>query len=71
MTCKCDHLQQKLNAIEELLKAQGWTFVYREGVIVSVKMIRDECRHKDTDKTGWCQNDACAAGCDVWEGRGC
>lgn len=71
MTCKCDIIEQKINAIEELLRAQGWAFVYRGDATILIKMTRDECRYKATDKTKWCQNDACAAGCDVWEGKEC
>ena len=69
MTCNCDITQQKIDAIEELLNSQGWAFVYREGAIRLVKMTRDECRYKGTDKTAHCQNGACASGCNVWEGR--
>ena len=69
MTCKCDITQQKMNTIEELLRSKGWAFVHREGTIRLVKMTRDECRHKGSNKTDYCQNGACAAGCDVWDGR--
>ena len=71
MTCRCDIAQQKINAIEELLKAQGWAFVHRGEAIILIKMTRDECRYKATDKTKWCMNDSCAAGCDDWEGKSC
>lgn len=69
MTCRCETLQEKIEAIEAAMRSEGWGFVKRSGAIILVKMTRDECRHKDTDKTKWCLNDACAAGCDVWEGR--
>lgn len=69
MTYECDILQKKIDAIEEFMRSEGWGFVHRFGTIMVVKMIRDECRHKGTDKTKWCQNDVCAAGCDVWEGE--
>ena len=69
MACKCETLQKKMDAMEAVMRSKGWGFVKQCDSIMLVKMTRDECRHKDTDKTGWCQNDACAAGCDVWEGR--
>ena len=71
MTCKCGITQQKINAIEELLHSKGWVFVQRKGVTMLIKMTRDECRHKGTNRTEWCKNGACADGCDVWEGREC
>ena len=69
MTCQCDITKQKMNAIEELLHSKGWAFVHRGEAVMLVKMTRDECMHKDTDKTTYCQNGACATGCDSWEGR--
>jgi hypothetical protein len=69
MTCNCDITQQKIDAIEAFLNTEGWAFVHRAGVIILVKSTRDECRHKDTDKTGWCMNDSCTSGCDCWEGK--
>ena len=69
MTCQCEDVKQKMNAIEELLYSKRWAFVHREGTIRLVKMTRDECRHKGTDKTAYCQNGACASGCISWEGR--
>lgn len=62
-------LQQKIDALEKLLNAQGWAFVHRSGAISLVQKTRDECRYKDLDKTDHCQNGACAFGCNVWEGR--
>ena len=69
MACQCEITQQKIDAIEKMLKAEGWGFVHRGAAIMLVKMTRDECRHKDTNKTAYCKNGACAFGCDVWEGR--
>ena len=69
MTCKCDITKQKMNAIEELLHSKGWAFMHRGEAVMLIEMTRDECRHKDTKKTGECYDGGCAAGCDVWEGR--
>ena len=71
MSCQCEIIKQKINAIEELLHSKGWAFVYRGEAIMLIKMTRDECRYKDTGKTKWCRNHACGAGCDVWEGLSC
>lgn len=68
MTCQCELTKQKMNAIEELLHSKGWAFMHRGEAVMLIEMTRDECRHKDSDKID-CQNDACAAGCTVWEGR--
>ena len=69
MTCQCEITKQKIDAIEKMLKAEGWAFVHRDGAIMLIKMTRDECRHNGTDKTAYCENGACASGCDVWEGK--
>ncbi len=69
MACNCEILQKKMDALEKMFKAEGWAFAHRGGAVMLIKMTRDECRHKDTGKTKWCLNDACAAGCDVWKGR--
>lgn len=69
MTCQCEDTKQKMNAIEEMLHTKGWAFVHRGEAIMLISMTRDECRYKATVKTKWCQNDSCAAGCDIWEGR--
>lgn len=69
MSCQCKIIKQKINAIEELLRSKGWAFVNRGEVVMLIKMIRDECRHKDTLKTPSCRDGICADGCDSWEVR--
>ncbi len=69
MTCQCEIIRLKLEALEKLINAEGWAFVSRDRAIRVVKMIRDECRHQDSDKTDYCHNATCAAGCKVWEGK--
>jgi hypothetical protein len=68
MTCQCDDLKQKMDALEKILKVKRWAFVHRGEAIMLVKMTRDECRHEGSNKTTYCQNGACASGCDVWKG---
>lgn len=69
MCDNCKITQQKLDALEWWVNAHRWAFVHRDGALKLVRMIRDECEHKNTDKTAYCQDGACAAGCDVWEGK--
>ena len=64
MTC---YYKKKMDAIEVELINHGLSFLNLAGRVSLVKMSRDNCKHKDSDRSGWCQNNACFAGCDIWE----
>ena len=69
MSCICKDLKNKMNALEKHLNAQGWAFIHRKGELHLILKTRDECRFKDSHKTNYCKNFACAAGCIDWEAK--